>query len=438
MAADLSGFGGNMQINRRSILAGGAAALTLTANARATPVLSARNFGLRPADAPRRNAWMEIDAAAFEHNIAEVSSILGAGGAQLCAIMKADAYGNGLDLLMPSVLKNKIAAIGFTSNEEARVAREMGFKGKLIRVRTGTLDEIEDAFAFRVEELVGNPAAAARIARAWRRKSATQSLPIHLCLNADGMSRNGVELKTEYGKKDAVAILQTAGLKIVGLMTHYPTEDKDDILRQLARFDQDTDWLKANGLPSGPLVRHTANTFATLHHSQTRLDMVRVGGALYGDTSADFLARFRPTITLKSRVAAVNHFPADETVAYDRTYRLTRESFLANIPIGYSDGFRRSLSHANQPDFPHEGKNNTQVLIGGRRYPIVGRVTMNTLMVDVTGDQDRINLNDEVVLFGRQGGEFISQAEFEKNSASYAPDLLAVLGNSLPKILKKA
>jgi alanine racemase len=163
-----------------------------------------------------------------------------------------------------------------------------------------------------------------------------------------------------------------------------------------------------------------------------------VGGALYGDTSADFLARFRPTITLKSRVAAVNHFPADETVAYDRTYRLTRESFLANIPIGYSDGYRRSLSHANQPDFLSEGKNDTQVLIGGRRYPVVGRVTMNTLMVDVTGDQDRIKLEDEVVLFGRQGDEVITQAELEKNSASYGPDLLAVLGNSLPKVLKKA
>jgi alanine racemase len=165
--------------------------------------------------------------------------------------------------------------------------------------------------------------------------------------------------------------------------------------------------------------------------------MVRVGGALYGDTSADFRARFQPTITLKSRVAAVNHFPADETVAYDRTYRLTRESWLANIPIGYSDGYRRSLSHANQPAFASEGKNNTQVLIGGKRYPLVGRVTMNTLMVDVTGDQDKIALNDEVVLFGRQGNDVITQAEFESNSASYGPDLLAVLGNSLPKILKQ-
>ncbi len=98
-----------MSINRRSIITGGAAALALAGaqNALATPVLSARNFGLRPGDAPRRNAWMEIDAAAFEQNIAEMRGILGDGGAQLCAIMKADAYGNGLDLLMPSVLKDE-------------------------------------------------------------------------------------------------------------------------------------------------------------------------------------------------------------------------------------------------------------------------------------------------------------------------------------------
>ncbi|MES2293555.1 MAG: alanine racemase [Pseudomonadota bacterium] len=426
-----------MPINRRAILFGGAASLMLGGiPALAAPTLSSRNFGLRPAKVPRSNAWFEIDAAAFEHNIAEVRALLGAGGAELCAIMKADAYGNGLDLLMPSVLKTKIAAVGFTSNDEARVAREMGFQGRLIRVRTGTLDEIEDAFPLKVEELVGNPVAAQRIAQSWSRAHAGRALAIHLCLNADGMSRNGVELKTDYGKKDAVAILQATPLRIVGVMTHYPTEDKDDILRQLARFNQDIDWLKANGLPSGVLTRHTANTFATLHHPQTRLDMVRVGGALYGDTSADFLARFRPTITLKSRVAAVNHFPADETVDYDRTYKLGRESWLANIPIGYSDGYRRSLSHANQPAFADEGKNKTEILIGGRRYPVVGRVTMNTLMVDVTGDQDRIKLDDEVVLFGRQGDAFISQKELEDNSASYGPDLLAVMGNSLPKMLK--
>ena len=422
-------------MTRRAML-GGAAAFLAAHPALATPALSETNFGLKPRAVPRRNAWFEIDAAAFEHNVAETRAILGPAGAELCAIMKADAYGNGMDLLMPSVLKTGIKAVGFASNEEARIARAMNFKGRLIRVRTATPDEIEDAFPYAVEELVGNPAAAGRIAELWRARNTMRPFPVHLCLNAGGMSRNGVELKTGYGKADARAILATASLGMVGLMTHYPTEDREDILRQLARFEEDIAWLKENGLPERPLTRHTANTFATLHYPETRLDMVRVGGALYGDTSADFLARFRPTITLKSRVAAVNHFPADETVNYDRTFKLTRESWLANIPIGYADGYRRSLSHANQPDFAEEGRNNTQVLIGGRRYPLVGRVTMNTLMADVTGDQDRIHLDDEVVLFGRQGEEMITQKELEANSSAYGPDLLAVMGNSLPKMLK--
>ena len=112
------------------MLAGAAATLGAQA-ALATPPLSVTNFGLKSRDVLRRNAWFEIDAAAFEHNIVETRAILGLGGAELCAIMKADAYGNGMDLLMPSVLKTGIKAIGFSSNEEARIARAIKFKGRL-------------------------------------------------------------------------------------------------------------------------------------------------------------------------------------------------------------------------------------------------------------------------------------------------------------------
>ena len=169
------------------------------------------------------------------------------------------------------------------------------------------------------------------------------------------MSRNGIELKTDYGKQDAASILGTTPLKIVGLMTHYPTEDTDDILRQLARFEQDTAWLKANGLPPGPLTRHTANTFATLHHPQTRLDMVRVGGALYGDTSADFLARFRPTITLKSRVAAVNISRRTRRWPADCTYRLRPANPGWPIsPMVIPTVIAAACPSANQPDFANE------------------------------------------------------------------------------------
>ena len=141
-------------------------------------------------------------------------------------------------------------------------------------------------------------------------------------------------------------------------------------------------------------------------------------------------------MAIKSRVTAVNHYPAGQTVNYDRTYRLDRESWLANIPIGYSDGYRRGFSHANRPEFEAESRNRTEVLIGGRRFPVVGRVTMNTMMADVTGWQDKVRLDDEVVLFGAQGAERITQPEFERNGSVYGPEALTVMGATLPRVLK--
>jgi alanine racemase len=195
-------------------------------------------------------------------------------------------------------------------------------------------------------------------------------------------------------------------------------------------------WLTAAGLATPGLVRHSANSFTTLQHPETRLDMVRVGGLLYGDPGSVRTDRFVSTMAIKSRVAAVNHYPAGQTVNYDRTWRLERESWLANIPLGYSDGVRRSLSRSNRPEFPAETRNRTEVLIGGGRFPVVGRVTMNTLMVDVTDARETVRLGDEVVLFGAQGRERITQAELEANSQAYGPELLGVLGAGLPRVLK--
>jgi len=358
------------------------------------------------------------------------------GPARLCAVMKADAYGNGIALLIPSIIRKGVGDVAITSNDEARVARELGYRGRLIRIRTATPEEMEDALPLWVEELVGNPDAAARLGAIAARPSGGGLLPVHLALNAGGMSRNGVELSTAYGQADMRAILAVGGLRVVGAMTHYPSEDAPDILGQLRRYQDDLAWLAAQGLDMRRVTRHTANTFATLAHAQTRLDMVRVGGAIYGDPGSVQTDRFTPTMAIKSRVAAVNHYPAGQTVNYDRTYRLERESWLANIPLGYSDGVRRGMSHANRPEFAAEERNRPQVLIGGRRYPIVGRVTMNTLMVDVTGVQDRVRIDDEVVLFGAQGGDRITQGELEANSGAYGPEMLAVLGATLPHVLR--
>ena len=415
-------------------LAAGAAGAALAATrAAAAPILSATNFGLTLAQAQRRNGWIEVDAAAFEANIATLRQMV--APSRICAVMKADAYGNGIALLIPSVIKAGITDVAITSNDEARVARQLGYRGRLYRIRLAAPEEMEDAMGTGLVELIGNPEAAARLEALWLKRRPRFPRPVHLALNAGGMSRNGVELSTDYGKADARAMLALKGLRIAGAMTHYPSEEAPDILGQLARYKADLAWLQGEGLKTEGFTRHTANTFATLTQADTRLDMVRVGGALYGDPGSVKTSAFIPVPTIKSRVAAVNHYPAGQTVAYDRTFRLERESFLANVPIGYSDGVRRGFSHANRPEFPAESKNRTEVLIRGRRVPVVGRVTMNTLMVDVSDHRDA-RLDDEVVLFGAQGGDRITQAEFEANSSAYAPEMLAVLGAALPNVLK--
>jgi alanine racemase len=423
-------------MQRREFLAAGMAGVAALGTSRlaASPVLAANNFGMTAAKAARRNGWIEVDAAAFEANIDAIREWT--GGTRLCAVMKADAYGNGIALLIPSIIAKRVTDIGFAANDEARVARKLGFRGRLLRIRTATIEEMEDGLSLGIEEVIGNREAGERLHDVWRKRGGRRPLPVTLALNAGGMSRNGLELATDYGKADARALLALERLSFRGVMTHYPSEESPDILGQLARFQADMAWLQANGLPADGLLRHSANSFATLKHPETRLDMVRVGGALYGDPASYRTDRFLPTMAIKSRVAAVNHYPAGQTVNYDRTYRLERESWLANIPLGYSDGVRRSLSHANRPEFAAETRNRTQVLIGGRRFPVVGRVTMNTLMVDVTDARDQVRLGDEVVLFGAQGTERITQAELESNSQAYGAEVLGMLATGLPRVLK--
>lgn len=125
----------------------------------------------------------------------------------------------------------------------------------------------------------------------------------------------------------------------------------------------------------------------------------------------------------KSRVAAVNAYPAGSTISYDRTYTLSKDSLIANVPAGYSDGYRRAFS------------NKASVLILGQRAPVIGKVTMNTLMVDVSGIKG-VKAGDEVVLYGKQGQEEITQGELETINGALLADLYTIWGNSNPKILK--
>ena len=403
---------------RRFVAAAAGAALAVPLQAWAAPLLGTRDRRRALAS----NAWIEVDAAVFEHNLRLIQAMV-TGGAQTCAVMKADAYGVGIELVMPSIIRAGIPYVGIASTEEARMARSCGFRGRLMRVRAATSAEVEGALPHDVEELVGGLDAAraiVRIARRHRRRAAR----VHMALNSAGMSRNGLELGSEQGRREALQVVATEGLQVVGLMTHFPGEEPADLRHGLETFRREAAWLFANTpLRREDVLLHAANSFALQHIPDSHLDMVRPGGALYGYGGTP-KPPFVHVASFRTRVASVQAYPAGSTVSYDRTSTLARDSLLANLPVGYSDGYRRAYS------------NRGSVLVRGQRAPVLGRVTMNTTMVDVTGIPG-VEPGDEVVLFGRQGGDEITQAEIEEVTGVILADQYSVWGSLNPKFLRR-
>ena len=411
-----------MQTKMKSLALMLTLALGMPAISQAAPLLADQGEpAAKLARVPQANAWLEIDRQAFTDNIRTLQKELD-GKSKICAVMKADAYGNSIDLLMPSILETNVECVGITSNAEAAIVRQHGYKGRIARLRAATTNEILDALPLNVEELFGNLEQAKSISA--QMKSRNHTLKYHLALNSGGMDRNGLEMVTPKGKQQAVELSKLPNLKMVGIMTHYAVEDEKFVRDHLKIFLEQTDWLiKTAKLKREDLTLHTANSFTTLAVPEARLDMVRPGGVLYGDSIPSY-TQYKKTMAFKTQVAVVNDYLKGTTVGYDQTFTLKRDSRLANLPFGYSDGYRRVFS------------NKSYVLINGHKVPVVGRVSMNTTMVDVTDFPD-IKAGDEVVLYGKQGNEEVKQADLEEYNGALLADLYTVWGNSNQRKLKQ-
>ncbi|AMH14641.1 alanine racemase [Citrobacter sp. FDAARGOS_156] len=364
------------------------------------------------------NTTLEISRSALEYNIHKVQQLLG-DKTRMCAILKGDAYGHDLSLVTPVMMQNGVQCIGIASNEEISIVRQSGYTSQLMRVRNATEKEMRQAADFDTEELIGNLDMAKRLSAIAQEKGKT--IRIHLALNSGGMSRNGLEVSTAAGLEEARAISTLPGLKIVGIMSHFPEEDAAVVKRDLARFNtQSAQVLKITGLKREDVTLHVANTFATLTVPESWLDMVRVGGIFYGDTIAS--TEYKRVMTFKSAIASVNHYPKGNTVGYDRTYTLKRNSVLANIPTGYADGYRRVFSNVGH------------VLIHGQRVPVLGKTSMNTVIVDVT-DLPQVASGDEVVLFGKQGNAQVSAEEVEEISGALFTEMSILWGATNKRVM---
>lgn len=363
------------------------------------------------------NAWLEIDTQAFKHNIDTLKKSLNSD-TKICAIMKADAYGNGIEGLMDSVISRDVECIGITSNEEARIVRAKGFSGEIMRVRAATPNEIESGLNYQIEELIGSSEQANTIAKLAKKNNTV--IPVHLALNAGGMGRNGLDLSQPQGKKEALNIAFNGHINIVGIMTHFPNESVDEIRTKLDLFKQESKWLIDEAqLNRENITLHVANSYTTINLPEAHLDMVRPGGLLYGDMPSN--PEYQRIVRFKTSVASLNYLPKGSTIGYSSTYVLGRDSILANLPLGYSDGYVRSIG------------NNGYVLINGQKANVVGVTSMNTTMVDVT-DIKNVQPGDEVVLFGKQNEQTIETKEMEAFSSRSIPELYVIWGATNPKV----
>lgn len=359
--------------------------------------------------------WVEIDQSAIAHNVRTIRAELGEE-VEFCAVVKADAYGHGTDIVAPLLAEHGIGVIGVASGDDAAAVRAAGFTGRLLRVRPAGRDEVDDGIRFGIEEWIGG----AEHARTVSAVAAERGVRIraHLSLNSTGLSRDGLEVGHPQGLRSARRVLADPWLVFAGICAHFPCEEIADVVEGSARFDAQSRGV-LTGIETGPIRRHCATTFAALHAPRSRFDLVRIGAGLYGDTDA-LGGALRPAMRVVSRVAAINSYSRGSTVGYDRWHRLDADARLALIPLGYADGFHRSLSGTGE------------VLIRGRRARIVDRIAMNSFLVDVSQIAEAAPA-DEVVLFGAQGDQAISSTDVAEAHGSIAADLYVAWGRLLPR-----
>jgi alanine racemase len=365
----------------------------------------------------RRRVQAAVNVAAIERNCARLCSQL-RGGAQLCAVVKAVGYGHGAVQSARGALAGGASALAVAGAEEVSELRRAGLREVPVLVM-GALSsvELEEALAEEAEVVVWSESYLEAVAAAGGGR-------VHVKLDS-GMGRLGTRDAAE-ATRVALAARETPGIRLTGLMTHFATADdladNGFFAQQLAVFRE---WVRQLKAEQPDLVVHAANSAAMLRDADAQFDMVRCGIAIYGmdPFGRDPAARgLEPALELSSYVADVKHCKAGESAGYGRRFIAERDTWIAVLPIGYGDGWRRGLS------------NNADVLIAGRRHPVVGTVSMDNITVDLGLDMDAEALRGErAILIGFQGSERITAEEVARRLDTINYEVTCGLTSRVPR-----
>lgn len=345
-----------------------------------------------------RPTRVEIDLDALRAN---ASLLRAMSGTALYAVVKADAYGHGAPAVCRALAAGgQVSGFAVSLVEEGVELRDAGIDLPILVMGPAQAGGCEEMVDRELLPLIASPGDLDGLSRAALRRG--RRIPVHLKIDT-GMGRLGI-LPGELGAVIA-RLPSLPGIEVVGLATHFACADTDDpgdpdcmTYAQLRCFDEVVATARAQGL--GVRVLHTANSAAALLFPGSRRDLVRCGLALYGNGPRSRAQGLRQAMRLVSRIAQLRDLPAGATVSYGALWRASRPSRVAVVPIGYADGVPRRLTGVGQ------------VLVGGQRCALVGAVSMDIAMVDVTDLGPEIaQVGAEVVLLGPQGNDCISTRE---------------------------
>lgn len=341
-------------------------------------------------------AIARIDLGAVERNCARLAAAL-REGAELCAVVKADGYGHGADACASAALEGGATRLAVaTGGEAAQIGRRFPHI-PLLTMGALTPEELDAALAAGSEVAVWREGSRRLLAD--RARAQGRPASVHVKYDS-GMGRLGNPDPAETIAL-ARACAEDPDLGLAGIWTHFATADEPDsafFTEQLERFTAVVEAVKAE-FPS--VIAHAANSAAVFRDERSHFDMARCGVAVYGldPFQADPSERgLQPAMSLRSYVADVKRFDPGDSAGYGRTWQASAETCVGVLPLGYGDGVRRGLS------------NNAEVLVRGRRHPLVGTVSMDNVTIDL-GAETEVEVGDEAVLIGSQGEEAILAEE---------------------------
>ena len=365
-----------------------------------------------------RSAWVEVDLAALAENFRLLRAELPAG-TRLLYVLKDHAYGLGAVPAARVALANGVDSLAVVTLAEAAELRDAGIDAPILLLGERLPDELPWVLKLDLEPCVGRLEIAQGLAELGRQRG--RPVPVHVKINT-GMNRFGFPWREAAGWTHALAALE--GLEFAGVLGHFAQSDETDktfARTQITRFEQCVSALRAAGVQ--PRWEHHCNSGGFLDLPDAHFDIVRVGILALGVFPSAVCRRLpglRTVMTVKARITAIQEVQPGDTVGYGMRWRSDRRGSVGVLSLGYGDGFPRV-------------RNEGSVLVGGRRVPIVGGVTMDALMIELT-DAPGTKLGDEAVLMGRQGELEITPQEIAVLKRSVTYDALVGWRARLPRI----